>query len=61
MIEIGGKPILWAYYENIPYSYGHNDFILLWFYGHMIKDYFLNFASHMCDIEVDLSKINTQH
>ena len=61
MIEIGGKPILW-HIMKIYSSYGHNDFIVCCgFKGYMIKDYFLNFASHMCDIEVDLSKINTQH
>ena len=56
MIEIGGKPILW-HIMKIYSSYGHNDFIVCCgFKGYMIKDYFLNFASHMCDIEVDLSK-----
>ncbi len=56
MIEIGGKPILW-HIMKLYSSFGHQEFIICCgFKGYMIKDYFLNFASHMCDIEVDLSK-----
>jgi len=55
MIEIGGKPILW-HIMKLYSAYGHKDFIVCCgFKGSMIKDYFLNFASRMSDIEVDLS------
>lgn len=54
MIEIGGKPILWHIMKLFSF-YGHNDFVICCGYkGYMIKDYFLNYASHMSDIEVDL-------
>ena len=55
MIEIGGKPILW-HIMKLYSAYGHQDFVVCCgFKGYMIKEYFMNFASHMCDIEVDLS------
>tara|TARA_B110000240_G_scaffold184772_1_gene219754 strand:+ start:205 stop:978 length:774 start_codon:yes stop_codon:yes gene_type:complete len=58
MIEIGGKPILWHIMKLFSF-YGHNDFVICCGYkGHAIKDYFLNYASHMSDIEVDLGKNN---
>ena len=54
MIEIGGKPILWHIMKLFSF-YGHNDFVICCGYkGYAIKDYFLNYASHMSDIEVDL-------
>jgi len=55
MIEIGGKPILWHIMKLYSY-YGVREFIICCgFKGYFIKDYFINFASHMCDIEVDLA------
>ena len=56
MIEIGGKPLLWHIMKLYSY-YGCNEFIICCgFKGYAIKDYFINFASHMRDIEVDLKK-----
>ncbi len=56
MIEIGGKPLLWHIMKLYSY-YGCNEFVICCgFKGYVIKDYFINFASHMCDIEVDLIK-----
>lgn len=55
MIEIGGKPILWHIMKHYSY-YGHNEFIICTGYkGHMIKEYFANYALHMSDIIVDTS------
>ncbi len=58
MVEIGGKPILW-HIMKIYSSYGYNDFIILCGYkGYMIKEYFVNYYSHMSDMTIDM-KTNT--
>ena len=58
MVEIGGKPILWHIMKIYSY-YGYNDFIICCGYkGYMIKEYFINYYSHMCDITVNLSNGN---
>jgi glucose-1-phosphate cytidylyltransferase len=55
MIEIGGKPILW-HIMKIYGASGYNDFIIcLGYKGYMIKEYFLNYFIHNCDLTVDLS------
>lgn len=55
MIEIGGKPILWHIMKSYSH-YGFNDFIICCGYkGYYIKEYFINYASHLSDIEVDLA------
>jgi glucose-1-phosphate cytidylyltransferase len=55
MVEIGGKPILW-HIMKIYSSYGFNEFIILCGYkGYMIKEYFVNYYSHMSDMTVDMS------
>ena len=55
MIEIGGKPIIW-HIMKIYSHYGVNEFVICSGYiGYMIKEYFLNYRSHMSDITVDLS------
>lgn len=60
MVEIGGKPILW-HIMKIYSHYGINDFIIcLGYKGYMIKEYFLNYYSHMSDITVDLSNNSTK-
>lgn len=54
MIEIGGKPILW-HIMKIYSSYGYNEFIICCGYkGYVIKEYFINYAKHMCDVTVNL-------
>jgi len=56
MIEIGGKPILWHIMKSYSH-YGFNDFIICCGYkSYYIKEYFINYASHLSDIEVDLEK-----
>lgn len=58
MVEIGGKPILW-HIMKIYSSYGFNDFVILCGYkGYMIKEYFVNYYSHMSDMTIDM-KTNT--
>jgi glucose-1-phosphate cytidylyltransferase len=54
MIEIGGKPILW-HIMKIYSAHGINDFIVCCGYkGHMIKEYFVNYALHNGDMRVNL-------
>jgi glucose-1-phosphate cytidylyltransferase len=54
MVEIGGRPILWHIMKYYSY-YGFNDFIICGGYkSFMIKDYFINYAQHSADIEIDL-------
>ena len=54
MIEIGGRPILW----HIMKLYSHhkvNEFVICCGYkGYVIKDYFLNYSSHVSDLQIDL-------
>lgn len=53
MVEIGERPILW-HIMKIYSHYGVNEFVIcLGYKGHVIKDYFLNYASSMSDITVD--------
>lgn len=60
MVEIGGKPILW-HIMNIYSSYGYNEFIICCGYkGYAIKEYFVNYHNHMCDLTVDLSNGDLQ-
>ena len=55
MVEIGTMPIIWHIMKTYSH-YGVNDFILLCGYkGHMIKDFFINYAVRSSSIEVDLS------
>jgi glucose-1-phosphate cytidylyltransferase len=54
MISVGNRPILWhimKYYS----AFDHKDFILcLGYKGSVIKDYFMNYESHTCDIRLSL-------
>ncbi|MGB7298066.1 MAG: glucose-1-phosphate cytidylyltransferase [Burkholderiaceae bacterium] len=55
MVEIGGKPILW-HIMKIYSSHGINDFVICCGYkGHMIKEYFANYAIGMSDMTIDLA------
>lgn len=55
MVEIGGKPILW-HIMKIYASHGITDFVVcLGYRGWQIKEFFLNYALHASDIEVDLA------
>lgn len=54
MIDIGGKPILW-HIMKIYSSYGFSEFIICCGYrGYVIKEYFINYAKHMCDVTINL-------
>lgn len=56
MIEIGGRPILW-HIMKIYSAHGINDFIIcLGYKGHLIKEFFANYALNMSDVTFDLSK-----
>jgi len=56
MIEIGGRPILWhimKFYE----SHGLTDFVVcLGYKGHVIKDFFANYALYSTDVTFDLAR-----
>jgi len=54
MTEIGGKPVLWHIMKGFAH-YGHTDFIICAGYkGHMIKEYFRNYAIHESDFTTKL-------
>jgi len=54
MVEIGGRPILWHIMKMYA-RHGMADFILcLGYKGHIIKEYFLNYASMNSDFTVRL-------
>lgn len=56
MVEVGGYPILW-HIMKIYSANGINEFIICCGYkGYVIKEYFLNYASHMSDITIDLGE-----
>ena len=60
MVEIGGMPIIWHIMKTYSH-YGFNEFIIcLGYKGYMIKEYFINYYTHMSDITVDLSKNDIQ-
>jgi glucose-1-phosphate cytidylyltransferase len=60
MIEIGEKPILW-HIMKIYSAAGFNDFIIcLGYKGYLIKEYFLNYFIHNCDLTIDLSNNDVQ-
>jgi glucose-1-phosphate cytidylyltransferase len=50
MVEVGGRPILWHIMKFYAH-YGYTDFVLcLGYKGAIIRDYFLNYETHNCDI-----------
>lgn len=54
MVAIGGRPILWHIMRHYA-SYGFQDFVVaLGYKGYVIKEYFVNYLSHMSDLSVDL-------
>ena len=54
LIEIGGQPILW-HIMKIYSAYGLNDFVICGGYkGHMIKQYFRDYALARSDVTFDL-------
>jgi len=60
MVEIGDRPILW-HIMKIYSAHDINDFIIcLGYKGHMIKEYFSNYALHRSDVTFDLRKGHTR-
>ena len=58
MVEIGDRPILW-HIMKIYSAHSINDFIIcLGYKGHIIKEYFSNYALHRSDITFDLRNNN---
>jgi glucose-1-phosphate cytidylyltransferase len=54
LVEIGGMPIIW-HIMKIYAAYGLNEFIICAGYkGHMIKEYFANYALRTSNITVNL-------
>ena len=54
MVEIGGRPILW-HILKIYSHYGINEFVIcLGYKGYVIKEYFVNYALHACDLTVEV-------
>lgn len=56
MIEIGGRPIIW-HIMKLYSVHGINDFIVCCGYkGYMLKEFFMNYRSHVSDVIVDMRK-----
>ncbi len=55
MVEIGDMPIIWHIMKTYAH-YGIEEFVVLCGYkGHMIKDFFANYAMRSSSVEIDLS------
>jgi glucose-1-phosphate cytidylyltransferase len=55
MIEIGGRPLLW-HIMKIYLAHGISDVVIcLGYKGHVIKEFFLNYAMHMSDMRIDMA------
>jgi glucose-1-phosphate cytidylyltransferase len=53
LVEIGGRPILW-HIMKIYHHHGISDFVIcLGYKGYMIKEYFMNYFVHTCDLTLD--------
>ena len=60
MVEIGDMPILW-HIMKIYSSHGINDFVICCGYkGHVIKEFFCNYAQRFSTVRVDLSTNNVE-
>ncbi len=56
LVEVGGHPILW-HIMKIYGAHGIEDFVILTGYkGHMIREYFANYALNQSDVTFDLGK-----
>lgn len=54
MVEIGGRPILW-HIMKIYAAHGITEFVIcLGYRGHVIKDFFANYALHLSTVTFDL-------
>jgi len=60
MVEIGSRPILWHIMKHY-HAYGFDDFVILCGYkAFMVKEYFINYAAHHCDVVVNTAKNEVQ-
>ena len=60
MVEVGGKPLLWHIMKSYS-RHGVKDFVIcLGYKGYVIKEFFLNYHSHMSDMTLDLKTGNRQ-
>lgn len=56
LVEVGGRPILWHIMKSYA-AHGMNEFIICAGYkGHLLKEFFANYALHMSDVTFDLAK-----
>jgi glucose-1-phosphate cytidylyltransferase len=54
LVEIGGRPILW-HIMKLYDAHGITDFIIcLGYKGHLVKEFFANYALHTSDVTFDL-------
>lgn len=61
MISIGEKPLLW-HILKIYSHFGYNDFVICKGYkGHIITDYFANYALRNSDVTLDFTKYAKDH
>lgn len=55
MVEVGGKPLLWHILRSYA-RHGFADFtVALGYKGDLIKQYFLDYHTLSCDLEIDLA------
>jgi glucose-1-phosphate cytidylyltransferase len=55
MVEIGGRPVLW-HIMKIYSAHGINEFVILAGYkGHIIREYFANYALNSSDVMFDIA------
>ena len=55
LVEIGGRPVLWHIMKMYA-AHGITDFIVcLGYKGHLIKEFFANYALNMSDMTFDLA------
>jgi glucose-1-phosphate cytidylyltransferase len=56
MVEIGGRPMLW-HIMKLYSRHGIDDFVIcLGYRGYLIKEYFLNYRLHTCDVTIDVAE-----
>lgn len=55
MVKIGDKPIIWHIMKHFA-THGYTEFVIcLGYKGYAIKEFFINYFRHHCDLTVDLA------
>src|SRR3954451_13718808 len=55
LVEIGGRPVIWHIMKMYA-AHGITEFIVcLGYKGHLIKEFFSNYALHLSDVTFDLA------